>query len=179
MENVFDVSNVQKGGARFDFEKAKWINQQHLAKLSAVQIIERYPDQVAALNAVYDEKTATIVELVKERLVLVNDLKTTTGFFLNDPLEYDPKSLKRIQKFDLEQVGKLIRACIEENEIVDLKDAFEQKGEEHGIGLGAFMQLTRVAVVGSLSGPDLFEVLKILGKSVTLSRLDRLINITL
>ena len=179
MENEFDVSNVQKGGARFDFEKAKWINQQHLAKLSAVQIIERYPDQVAALNAVYDEKTATIVELVKERLVLVNDLKTTTGFFLNDPLEYDPKYLKRIQKFDLEQVGKLIRECIEENEIVDLKDAFVQKGEEHGIGLGAFMQLTRVAVVGSLSGPDLFEMLKILGKSVPLKRLDRLINITL
>jgi len=76
-------------------------------------------------------------------------------------------------------VGELIKACIEIHEIIDLKDAFAQKGEEHGIGLGAFMQLTRVAIVGSLSGPDLFEMLKFLGKSVTLKRLDRLINITL
>ena len=49
-------------------------------------------------------------------------------------------------------------------------------GEENEIGMGAFMQVLRVAVVGSLSGPNLIPLLTILGKDVTLRRLERLIS---
>ena len=40
----------------------------------------------------------------------------------------------------------------------------QQCGEENEIGMGAFMQVLRVAVVGSLSGPNLIPLLTILGK---------------
>ncbi len=44
MEKLFAVENIQKGGARFDYEKAKWVNQQHLAKHSAEELMQqRYP----------------------------------------------------------------------------------------------------------------------------------------
>ena len=52
----------------------------------------------------------------------------------------------------------------------------QQCGEENGIGLGAFMQVIRVAVVGALSGPDLIPMLTVIGKDVTLRRLERLIS---
>ncbi|MDB4187457.1 glutamate--tRNA ligase [Flavobacteriaceae bacterium] len=176
MEKEFDVANVQKGGARFDFEKAKWINQQHLASITADELINRFPAIVESLKDVYGGKTATIVDLVKERLVLMNDLEKATEFFLKDPEDYDEKSMKRIDKFDVKTVLELISESVKENELSELKDAFVQKGEANGIGLGAFMQMTRIAIVGGLSGPDLFSILEVLGKDVTLRRLERLIN---
>ena len=45
------------------------------------------------------------------------------------------------------------------------------------LGMGAFLQVLRVAVVGSLSGPDLMPLVKLIGKDVTLRRLERLMNI--
>ena len=45
--------------------------------------------------------------------------------------------------------------------------------------MGIFLQVLRVAVVGSLSGPDLIPPIKLVGKDVTLRRLKRLMNINL
>ena len=53
----------------------------------------------------------------------------------------------------------------------------QKSGEENDIGLGAFMQVLRVAVVGSLSGPNLIPLLTVIGKDVTLRRLERLISV--
>jgi glutamyl-tRNA synthetase len=176
MEGAFDVAEIQKGGARFDYEKAKWINQQHLNRLSAEEIIERYPVQTKKLRDKYGKKAPEIVNIIKERLVLVNDLEETTRCFVEDPINYDEKALKRIQKIDKKKVGSLMKMCLENNKIVNLKEAVIKAGDENDIGLGAFMQVTRIAVVGSLSGPDLFELLKFIGKDVTLRRLEQLIN---
>ena len=38
------------------------------------------------------------------------------------------------------------------------------------------MQLLRISIVGELSGPDLFSIIKIIGKSVTLNRIDNLMS---
>ena len=176
MEGAFDVTEIQKGGARFDYEKAKWINQQHLNRLSAEEIIGRYPVKTKKLRDKFGKEAPEIVNLIKERLVLVNDLEETTRCFVEDPISYDEKALKRIQKIDKKKVGSLVKKCLENNEIVNLKEAFIKAGDENDIGLGAFMQVTRIAVVGSLSGPDLFELLKFIGKDVTLRRLEQLIN---
>ena len=116
------------------------------------------------------------VGLIKERLVLLNDVVAESDCFINDPVEYDTKSIKRIAKIDLAKVGTLLKKGIHENEISELKDFMQKCGEENEIGMGAFMQVLRVAVVGSLSGPNLIPLLTILGKDVTLRRLERLIS---
>jgi glutamyl-tRNA synthetase len=74
-------------------------------------------------------------------------------------------------------VGSLLKDGITDNEIEKLKDFMQKCGEENDIGLGAFMQVLRVAVVGSLSGPNLIPLLTVIGKDVTLRRLERLINV--
>ena len=73
-------------------------------------------------------------------------------------------------------MGALLKKGIKENEIEELKNFMQKNGEENNIGLGAFMQVLRVAVVGSLSGPNLIPLLTVIGKDVTLRRLERLIN---
>ena len=176
MENTFDVKAIQKGGARFDYEKAKWVNQQHLAALSEKELIERYSNYFEDLREAVGEQLNAAVSLIKERLVLLSDIENEADCFINDPKNYDAKSLKRIAKIDISKVGALLKKGIKENEIEELKNFMQKSGEENNIGLGAFMQVLRVAVVGSLSGPNLIPLLTVIGKDVTLRRLDRLIN---
>ena len=176
MEKAFDVKAIQKGGARFDCEKAKWVNQQHLADFGESILIETYPNYFDKLKEAVGDKLIDAVGLIKERLVLINDVEAESDCFINDPKEYDAKSIKRIAKIDVAKVGALLKKGILKNKLNELKDFMQQCGEENEIGMGAFMQVLRVAVVGSLSGPNLIPLLTILGKDVTLRRLERLIS---
>ncbi len=176
MEQQFEVKAIQKGGARFDYEKAKWVNQQHLNQLSAEDLLNDYPEYLNELKDTMGDATTAAVNLVKERFVLLTDIEKETNCFINDPTEYDPKSLKRIGKLDIALIVKLLKEGIAEKEMGEIKTYMQETGAAEGIGLGAFMQVMRVAVVGSLSGPDLIPMLSVLGKDVTLRRLDRLIN---
>ena len=177
MENTFDVKAIQKGGARFDYEKAKWVNQQHLVALSETELINHYSPYFEELKEAVGEQLNAAVSLIKERLVLLSDVEKEADCFINDPVHYDEKSLKRIAKIDISKVGSLIKEGIRDNEIDELKNFMQKRGEENGIGLGAFMQVLRIAVVGSLSGPNLIPLLTVIGKDVTLRRLERLISI--
>jgi glutamyl-tRNA synthetase len=177
MENTFDVKAIQKGGARFDYEKAKWVNQQHLVALSETELINHYSPYFEELKEAVGEQLNAAVSLIKERLVLLSDIEKEADCFINDPVHYDEKSLKRIAKIDISKVGSLIKEGIRDNEIDELKNFMQKRGEENGIGLGAFMQVLRIAVVGSLSGPNLIPLLTVIGKDVTLRRLERLISI--
>jgi len=177
MENTFNVKAIQKGGARFDYDKAKWVNQQHLAALSETELVNRYSPYFEELKEAVGEQLNAAVGLIKERLVLLSDIEKEADCFINVPVDYDAKSLKRIAKVDISKVGSLIKEGIRDNEIDELKNFMQKCGEENGIGLGAFMQVLRVAVVGSLSGPSLIPLLTVIGKDVTLERLERLITI--
>jgi len=176
MEKAFEVKSIQKGGARFDYEKAKWVNQQHLAKIDVKEMVENYPDYFVELKENLGGDFYNAIELIKDRLVLLGDINKETTCFIEDPKEYDEKSMKRIAKLDLLKIGALIKKGLAENEINNLKDYLMQCSKQEDIGLGAFMQVLRIAIVGGLSGPDLMPLVSVIGKGVTLRRLERLIN---
>lgn len=177
MERTFDINELQKGGARFDYAKAKWVNQQHLGNMTAEQLINKYPKELGNIDF-YGIRKKEIVELIKDRLVLLSDITVETNAFINDPDNYDEKALKRIEKFDVQRITNILMTIIAENGLVDLKDNITEKSKIEGIGMGAFMQILRIAVVGALSGPDIVQMVTLLGKDVTLKRINRLINKT-
>ena len=176
MEQAFEVKSIQKGGARFDYEKAKWVNQQHLNKIGVKEIVQNYPKYFSELQEKLGQGFYDAIELIKDRLVLLNDIEKETTCFIKDPVGYQEKSMKRIAKLDLFRIGELIKKGIIENDINNLKDYLVQCSKQEDIGLGAFMQVLRIAVVGGLSGPDLMPLVSVIGKDVTLRRLERLIN---
>ena len=152
------------------------MNQQHLATLSVKELIKNYSSYFEELKMAVGGQLNAAIELIKERLVLLSDIEKESKCFINDPADYDAKSLKRIAKIDVPKVGALLTEGIKNNELGKLKDFMQKSSEENYIGIGAFMQVLRVAVVGSLSGPNLIPLLTVIGKDVTLKRLDRLIS---
>ena len=95
--------------------------------------------------------------------------------FVDDPVDYDGKSIKRIAKIDVNSIAKELKILLNDG-LDDLKDRIGSRAKELDLGMGAFLQVLRVAIVGSLSGPDLIPLIEIIGKDVTLRRLERLIN---
>ena len=173
--SAFDFNEIQKGGARFDYDKAKWVNQQHIQRLSTEEIETIVSAKVTELKDNYNKDLISkISTLIQERVVLLNDIPGLCEMFLIPPKAYDEKGMKKIKKVDLTSLINRIKTIINAHDLENLKEEISNFCKENEIGMGVVMQTLRMAVVGSLSGPDIIEVIKVIGKMTTLDRLELL-----
>ena len=167
----FSVDGIQKGGARFDYEKAKWTNHQHLIKLSAEKL-SNLPSIKAQLKEVETSKHKELIKLLKDRLFTLNDLKSEIGW-VNKIVQYDEKIVTKLKSKSPALILKGISNVIGNNTVLDNhKDLLIHWAKENEINFGLMMQCFRIALVGKLTGPDIFSICNILGKNVTLERLN-------
>ena len=112
--------------------------------------------------------------LIKERAVFVADLWEQGRFFFERPEAYDQKAAKKAFKEDTPSV--LLNVC----EILEQQSTFngetisrEIKGwlSSKEMGFGKVMMPLRLALVGAMQGPDVFEITAVLGKKETISRI--------
>lgn len=175
--DVFSVEGIQKGGAKFDYEKAKWINQQHLSKMSFDSFEKTFPENIPALRNKYPSRCNEIFFLIKERLKLAVDFKEETQFFLKDPSTFDEKVIRKLQsKNDVKDVLEHIEVVIVKNGLYEIEENLNTLADNKKINYGIIMQLLRLSLVGKLSGPDIIKVSLILEKAVTLKRIINLKN---
>ena len=173
--NAFEIDKIQKGGARFDFDKAKWVNHKYLENLETKSILKRFPEFFQALPSKWsEEKRTLILGAVKERLNLLEEFEINFRLFFEDPKTYDEKVLEKIKKKNPEKIiDFVIELCEEEIDALEWKSLISKWNEEHHYSFGVIMQSLRLAIVGNLSGPDLFLICSLLGKDVTLGRLKK------
>ena len=175
LEGAFSTKGVQKGGARFDYEKAKWINQQQLQKMSIEEIysLSRVKELLSQFK---EEKHLSLIKLVKKRLNILDDIKDELTF-IEGTYPYDEKVIDKIinknPKTILEQIKKTL---IEEDDVDLFKEQIIFWSKKNEVSMGILMQSFRLALVGRLTGPDIFEVCSVLGKEVSLKRINDLIE---
>lgn len=179
---LFSIDRVSKSGARFNYEKGIWFNHEYLIKKSDEEVAQLFLPILKEKGYDCEMKRLTyIVSLVKERINFPADLWEQANFFFEAPTEYDEKSLKKRWKPESPQY--LTELCdvlngledfskVEENEKVVL-DWVASK-EYH---LGTMMNSFRITLVGAAKGPHIFNIIDILGKEETLSRVRRALEI--
>lgn len=177
----FSISKVSKSGARFDFEKAKWYNQQYLRKYNDAELGEMLKPILAekGVEIPADDKLTRIVGLVKERAVFVSDLLDEGSFLFSAPTEYDEKSVSKKWKGDesVDIVNDLIaRFEGEEFTAEGLESSFKAYLGEKGVGFGQAGPVLRIAVAGTMTGPSVFEMMEILGEEECLSRMRKTVQ---
>jgi glutamyl-tRNA synthetase len=169
LKQNFSVDGIQKGGARFDFEKAKWINHKHIVRLSAEELIS-LPMVKVKLERVDSSKHLALIELIKKRLFTINDLQAEISW-VSERYPYDEKVMQKLKPkgpdIILEGVSKILNEC---NELKNLKNLLMLWTKKKKINNGLMMQCFRFALIGKLTGPDLFGICNILGKNVSLNR---------
>lgn len=172
MIKLFELEKVHVTAAMFDPKKLAWMNGEYIKKIPAeefkVYVKEACPGDHD--EAWYDYLTAQI----QPRTKFLNDLKTSLVCFASDDYPFDEKAVeKRLAK---DGVKATLIDLIERFSKVETWEApvLEElvKGLSQGNGMGPWVHPIRVAVSGKTEGIGLFEMLQLLGKEKTLSRLE-------
>ena len=173
----FDLERVHHAGARFDPEKNKWFNQQHIQRLSLSNfsrlckaVIENHGFTVNDEN-----KLKSIALMIQPRVALTTELWQELNIFFERPKSYDERALKKVWKEKTPDLLQAVaQALLRDGDIAleKVKNMLNGVAEGAGLGLGALMGPLRVAIVGSLSGPDLFSLIDTLGAEEVVDRID-------
>jgi len=175
LEKKFSISGIQKGGARFDYEKAKWLNHKYLSNIKTSTLLNKNIIK-CELDGWPNEKHEEIIELVKERLYTLNDFKKEVSF-LKDPKRFDERAVEKLKIKNPLPILKKIHSLVENNDDgFNIKTPLFEWAKSGNIPLGFVMQSLRLCLFGDLTGPDLFDVCSLLGKDVILKRVENFIN---
>lgn len=180
MATEFDLNKVHKAGARFNKEKAEWFNHEYLKQKSAEEILPLLKEvEGTDFSNFSDEKLLNIISLMKDRAVFVKDIYSDGIFFFKAPQTYDEKAVKKAWNPDAAAVMSDFAETLENAEVfeaVALKESIHQFAESKGLGMGKVMMPLRLALVGELKGPDVPEILEVLGLDESVSRIRNAVN---
>lgn len=175
----FDLYKVHKAGARFSKEKAEWFNHEYLKSKSNEEILSLLKQENLNLKNFIDEKLLKIISLMKERATFVKDIYNEGKFFFEAPNSYDEKAIKKAWN---EETGNILTEFSTKLEPLNfesetIKEEIHHFAESKNLGMGKVMMPLRLSLVGELKGPDVPDIMNILGKEETLSRISNAINI--
>lgn len=183
----FDFKDVQKAAAVFNVEKLDWFNAQYIKRASAEHLVELLEKFMPEAWRKERDTLIKIVALERERAEKLTDFHSLAEFFFAMP-DYPPRLLfwKPEQSIDEHDTAKktLEGLQITRREIEGVfRVDFTRENLEKRImpltevwGRGALLWPLRVALSGQLASPPPFEIMDILGKEETLSRIDAAIK---
>ncbi|MFW5760714.1 MAG: glutamate--tRNA ligase, partial [Cyclobacteriaceae bacterium] len=178
--NKFSLERINKAGAKFDIEKANWFNQEYLKKTTS-EILGQKLIQILKQQGIVDypeEKAAKICEAMKGRITFLEDIWKDSRFFFKKPDEYDDKIASKRWTAESEEIlSAYVQNLkqVEEWQKDNLKAQLEKVLEEKDAKMGKVMQPLRLTLTGSGAGPDLMDVLEILGKNEVIERIEKAI----
>ena len=174
----FSLDHVHKGGAKFNYEKAKWFNHEWIKKLPAEEwyLIVKKDFEEKGIIITDDTGFIKILNLIKERCTLLTDFFDQASFFFKAPEVLDVASVKpkwnddKAFFFDI-LVEKLV--VLEEWTATNLEALFKDTAAEKDIKMGELQLPFRIMLVGGKFGPTVFDIATIIGKEETIERIQK------
>ncbi len=173
--DAFSLDRVGKAGAKFDVDKTRWFQQQHLRRRSDEELAELLIPMLREEGVEADmSRVKEVCGVMKERATFVRDMLEGIYFFRR-PDSYDEKTVRKKWKEDTPDIIRELRevlASLEDFRPEPLEKAFRDFLQEKGLGFGKVMPNLRVLLTGKGAGPSIFEIASIIGKEETLARID-------
>jgi len=174
---AFDVEKIGKAGARFDFDKAKWFNQQYIMKTDDEALAQKIRPLIEARGyQPTDAFLASFCGLMKERVTLLTDFWDKGFFFFSDFATFDEETVRKKWKADKrEQFDRFYDElnAVEQFDAATVKAAVEGFMQREELKFGDVLPILRVGLTGTMKGPAIFETMELLGKHECLRRLQR------
>lgn len=178
---AFSVERIGKSGTKFDINKAKWYNQ-HYLRVKPASALKTYLEADLKKNNISTAiELEGVIELLKERIVFPSDLWAEGKFFFERPATYEAKVIESkwtAEAVDVIEVFSTALAALPSSPTgPEAKELFHHVLEEKGVKMGKVMQALRVALTGNGAGPDLMEIIAILGKEEAVARLQQAVSV--
>lgn len=173
---AFSLDRVHKGGAKFDYEKAKWFNNEWIKQLPA----EAYVNEVATIlhNTGIEvnnlQQLTLVINAVKERCTFLTDFVQQAGYFFQATVNIDFSAIK--PKWNAEKTA-FFQLVIQNWESFTnwdsptLENSFKELAVQQQIKPGDVMLPLRLMLVGGKFGPHVFDIAQLLGKNQTIERI--------
>ena len=170
MVDLFDINNLTKSPAIFDEDKLKWVNSQHLKRLSNNDLLKVVKvDFYQGINI--DLALSSAKVKAKDTIMLNESLKFCESElikigdeFIDDLYTKDTKEI--IEAFYTDALD------LKSFEIKEIKDCMNIFLEKRGLKMKQIALPLRIILTGSKASPGIFEVICILGKEIFSKRIE-------
>ena len=176
MIKAFSLERVGKSGAKFDYDKACWFNQQYLINGNDEEIAQQLRPMVDAKGwETSDYFLTKVAGMMKERVHFVNEI-IDSGYYFFQPVKiYDEKSVgKRWKPERRTQMDELVNIFKNTTsfDATTLENSVKEFMEKNELGFGDVFPVLRLALTGTMKGPAVFELIELLGKEEVVNRMN-------
>src|SRR5262245_7513627 len=173
----FDLGQVGKAGAIFDYTKLEWLSHQWIRRLPAERVAADLAPVLVGLGLPVPADLAwlaRVVDTLKERAKTLKEMAEQATFYVKAPDTYDLHATRKFWTPGARERYALLIKRLEGHTTMDtesLELLYRGVTAEAETKLVELAQLTRIALTGKAASPPIFEVMSILGKPETLARL--------
>ncbi|NMA23736.1 MAG: glutamate--tRNA ligase, partial [Spirochaetales bacterium] len=179
----FSLERVSKNPAIYDLKKLIWLNGHYLRTMELQTITERAlpffqeNEQIWAACQKSRLKIEDVIALVRDRVKTLQEIVEASAYFFLEDFSYDEKGVKK--HFSRENTGDILHETAktlektEPFETEKLKEELQNLSRELKVSLGKINLPTRLVITGRTMGPDLFDIISLLGKEKVLARFQR------
>ena len=176
----FSLDRVGKAGAKFDFDKTKWFNQQYLRAKNKEDLANELQIILKQNNIKMDDEfVASVCNQLKERATFVKDMWLEGAYYFSAPTSYDEKTIRKKWKEDTPGFLSELKISLEKISDFSSKNIeieFKKYLEDNDLGMGRLLPAFRLALTGLGMGPSLFDIASLLGKTETINRMEVALN---
>ena len=173
---TFTLDRISKSGARFNFDKAMWYNQQYLIQTSDDNFVQLLRPMVEAHgHQPTDSQLLKMANLFKERANVLPDFWTQGYYLFEKPTAYDEKTVLKKWKPEIQEVFVALKndlAALNSFDAATLETTIKGFINDRGLKFGDVFSNLRNALTGVAGGPSLFDIMAFIGKEECLTRLD-------
>ena len=167
--DAFSLEKIGKAGARFDFDKAKWFNQQYIMSTPDAELAETVKPFLEIQGQPPDRIfLAEFCHLMKERVMLFTDFWESGYYFFEPVRNYDESTIAKKWRPDrrpmFETLASLLRA-LEIYQAGELEETVSQFSTNYGLKSGEVFPVLRIALTGNTQGPPIFEMMALMGQA--------------
>ncbi len=181
----FSLDRALRKSSVFDADKLAWLNGRHLsgtdlprlASLASARLARIRPEAEAAVRARPDWY-AGLLDLLRPRARSLDALARGVLPYLPGAVRHEPAAVRKHWKRPaetrarLEALRRRLEGCAAWRP-EPLEDALRGLAEELGVGAGRLIHPLRVALTGQAASPGIFDVLRFLGRELSLERIER------
>ena len=176
----FDIADVNRAPAAFDYDKLGWLNQHYIRQADSERLGALLVEQIErmGLDPHGAVPPSSLVEIQRDRARTIAEMAEKSRFAFEEYGEFDERAAKKhlrpVALQPLEAVRERLRA-IAGWEPEPLHAAVTECAEALSLNLGKVAQPLRVAVTGTAASPAIELTLYMVGRDAALARIDRAI----
>ena len=182
MIDKFDLNNVSKGVASFNYEKLYWLNQHYLKEEPTPEVIKELKEQFDRLSFDYTNGPSLeqLLKVQADRCKTLVELVEKSQYFYAEDISYNASAVKKhLRAVVLEPLTHVAKSllALEQWDAHSIEQVVANVCATFDLNMPKVAQPLRVAVTGDSMSPSIDITMEMIGRERCLKRLDDAITI--